>query len=128
MLLFLSGKCLIVFPQEKQLDHLAGEWLVLSGTAYPIHTVWTPLHPRQGTGGAAPPHPHQHAPSWGRLSTAGIPVAVCSALSPWLFKNYILLIVLLKLSQFFPLCHSNPAAPTPTGNPHTSVLVHGSCI
>ena len=36
--------------------------------------------------------------------------------------------MLLQLSQFFFLCPPPPAPPTPLGNPHTIVHVHGSCI
>ena len=41
--------------------------------------------------------------------------------------NYILLIMLLPLSQFFLLFPLPPAPPTPSGNPHAIVHVHGSC-
>ena len=43
-----------------------------------------------------------------------------------IFKNnYILLIMLLQLSQVFLLCPPPPSTPTPSGNLRTIVHVHG---
>ena len=44
------------------------------------------------------------------------------------FVFYILLVMLLQSSQFFLLCLPLLSTPTPSGNPHTIVHVHGSCI
>ena len=44
------------------------------------------------------------------------------------FKNYILLIMLLLLSQFFPLCSPHQEPLTSSGNPHPFIHVHGSCM
>ena len=38
------------------------------------------------------------------------------------------MIILLQLSQFFPYAALHPAPLTPSGNPHTIVQVHGSCV
>ena len=45
-----------------------------------------------------------------------------------LFKNCILLSMLLQLSQIFPPCPPPSGPLTPSGNPHTVVHVYGSCI
>ena len=44
------------------------------------------------------------------------------------FVFYILLVMLLQSSPFFLLCLPLLSTPTPSGNPHTIVHVHGSCI
>ena len=41
--------------------------------------------------------------------------------------NYILLITLWQLTQFFPLCPPPPSTPHSLGQSHTIVHVHGSC-
>ena len=42
--------------------------------------------------------------------------------------NYILLFMLVQLSQFFPIAPPPPSLPTPSGNSHTFVRVHRSYI
>ena len=49
-------------------------------------------------------------------------VLLFSCIFTFLFLSYILLIMLLQLSQFFSFTQLHPAPPTPSGNPHTTVL------
>ena len=44
------------------------------------------------------------------------------------FINYILLFMLLQLSQIVPPCPLPPNSPTPSGNPHTIVHARESCM
>ena len=46
----------------------------------------------------------------------------------YVFINYILLIMLLQWSQFFPLCACPSNNPHYSGNPHSIVHIHGPCV
>ena len=49
-------------------------------------------------------------------------------ISFWGFLNYILLFMLLQLSQFPLFAPLHSATPLPSGNPHTIVFIDRSCI